>query len=680
MLCATCLFIFEKNPVETTVIEGPHQANIENLRRAAKQGCYLCSDLVLEYDDIYHDDVNCEANGSSEFLTFELRMSVASNRIGLLSFQFVKADLSSATYELVYTGTLVKPPAYDEFLQLSRADVSNEAWRVRDDSFPSSSAMVPKSTGDLATLKIAAQWLRNCLESHSSCEDREFTSAAPWFPKRLLDLSSEGRIRLIETRQQRPKERYATLSHCWGPKPICTLTTDNIEEFKEDVPDAILSNTFRDAVAVTRMLEIRYLWIDSLCIIQAGDAGKDWIEHATAMRKVYSNTLLNIAAANAEEGADGIFNERDKTLLRPSHIQWKWSANFHNYGSDAFWTIRAPHHHSATRLRVLPLYMRGWVVQERFLAPRVLHFAEDRVIWECTGLPFAEESFPTGFQNTCPEYQPINNWPFNGTFQYIKGSDDPYSSAIDNMHELWQDVVTGYTNGDLSFPEKDVFIALAGIAEKFGQGFDWQYVAGLFRQHLPFDLMWQNKGKVADGYRAPSWSWASIDGSVEMKAFSDCPLCDRCTTRQVDVEDAKVKLVDEKNVYGQVKSAELVLRGYLLQCDVKPISEAGTGLKQKMRVYLKPNVKASTVQAAADIDDDKNALLGYDSESQRSAWVLPITEMKAGANHFFQHYGLIVEEALNGRFRRVGIYLLQSLIMHRIQGAGLYEKRKIVLI
>lgn len=65
-----------------------------------------------------------------------------------------------------------------------------------------------------------------------------------------------------------------TLSHCWGlAKPLST-TIHNIQVRKKHISMGILPPTFRDAVVLTGALNIRYLWIDCLCIIQ-DDIG-DW--------------------------------------------------------------------------------------------------------------------------------------------------------------------------------------------------------------------------------------------------------------------------------------------------------------------------------------------------------------------------------------------------------------------
>lgn len=99
-----------------------------------------------------------------------------------------------------------------------------------------------------------------------------------------------------------------TLSHCWGPSQLITTTRDTIKDRIAGIELKDLTKTFRDAVSLTRNLGIRYLWIDSLCIIQL-DKG-DWEIEVNKMRIVYSQSYLNIAATSSKEGAGGCFKER----------------------------------------------------------------------------------------------------------------------------------------------------------------------------------------------------------------------------------------------------------------------------------------------------------------------------------------------------------------------------------
>jgi len=84
--------------------------------------------------------------------------------------------------------------------------------------------------------------------------------------------------------------RYTTLSHCWGGKDILRLRPENHSELLEQgVALDDLPLTFKHAVDFTQRLNVRYIWIDSLCIKQGGspEATEDWLHQSASMDKVY---------------------------------------------------------------------------------------------------------------------------------------------------------------------------------------------------------------------------------------------------------------------------------------------------------------------------------------------------------------------------------------------------------
>jgi len=114
------------------------------------------------------------------------------------------------------------------------------------------------STGSEQALEVARDWLRNCCETHYNCGSLRDQA----LPTRLLDLEAFGRegvVRLVE----RPSihGRYAALSHCWGTTPQFATTKATLTERKEKIHFDQLTTTFREAVQVTRSLDIRYLWV-----------------------------------------------------------------------------------------------------------------------------------------------------------------------------------------------------------------------------------------------------------------------------------------------------------------------------------------------------------------------------------------------------------------------------------
>src|SRR2546421_28580 len=86
--------------------------------------------------------------------------------------------------------------------------------------------------------------------------------------------------------------RYATLSHCWGEHLPLVTTKDNLLERQRGIYWSDLPRSFQDAIVTTAEQGLRYLWIDSLCIVQ--DDQCDWDEHASSMAEIYAGSHFNI--------------------------------------------------------------------------------------------------------------------------------------------------------------------------------------------------------------------------------------------------------------------------------------------------------------------------------------------------------------------------------------------------
>jgi hypothetical protein len=108
----------------------------------------------------------------------------------------------------------------------------------------------------------------------------------------VLDLEaadSEDGLRLYESSGN--VGCYVSLSHCWGDSVYPAKTTSQtLDQNRKSIPWSTLPKTFQDAIFFTRWLRIRYLWIDSLCIIQ--DSREDWLEESVKMMHIYQNLML----------------------------------------------------------------------------------------------------------------------------------------------------------------------------------------------------------------------------------------------------------------------------------------------------------------------------------------------------------------------------------------------------
>lgn len=74
-----------------------------------------------------------------------------------------------------------------------------------------------------------------------------------------------------------------------------------------------MPKTFRDAIIVARQLDLRYLWIDSLCIIQ--DSADDWSKESAEMGRICQQASITIFAESAENDDGGLFFDRDVEIM-----------------------------------------------------------------------------------------------------------------------------------------------------------------------------------------------------------------------------------------------------------------------------------------------------------------------------------------------------------------------------
>ena len=175
------------------------------------------------------------------------------------------------------------------------------------------------------------KWIHECEHEHDICSRRSATENGEWYPTRLLDLSAFPKdsktIKLILSAETELHGSYLTLSHRWGLNPVFALTAENQDLLMKSISLDQLPKTFVDAIEVTRKLGSRYLWIDSLCILQSGERSKeDWEHESSLMHEVYNHAHCNIASTAASDPTVGLFFDRPH-VPAPSRITVKWSGD-----------------------------------------------------------------------------------------------------------------------------------------------------------------------------------------------------------------------------------------------------------------------------------------------------------------------------------------------------------------
>ena len=526
----------------------PHHTSVQSLRDSADEDCMICSRVWSSFagDPDQRQQLLEGLDKGDDILTY-CYIAQSTHVGGDLGEKGGKNCLvvSVGVPERVLTNA----PEPATFILLPSTLLHNSTFLPCLPSY---------STSSFQSWVLASTWYQSCLTSHESCnrKRREQSDFKQWYPTRLIKISRwSNRLRLITARDEQPDGPYLTLSHCWGKSNFIQLTQSTKSDFLKDIPYSKLPKTFQDAISAARFLGVYYIWIDSLCIIQGEESLADWKHEAAKMDKVYSHSMLNISATGASDGSKGLFFPRsaDATELLEIEldhpIRLKFSQKYTLLDYD-YW-----------KRLVLdePLIRRAWVVQERLLAPRVLHFGSKQVFWECQ--LDASEDFPLGLPAVLARKDQQS---------LFKRRDEPITPLMElthpsPAHAVWQRALSSYTHASLTKSE-DKLIALAGIACELSPDISDGYIAGLWKDHIATELLWyvdlDTVSSRQKQYRAPSFSWASVDGGIVPGEWQKDDVL-------IEVQEA-VTATETSNPFGSVESGLLRVRGTLKRAFLSP--------------------------------------------------------------------------------------------------------------
>jgi Heterokaryon incompatibility protein (HET) len=286
-------------------------------------------------------------------------------------------------------------------------------------------------------------------------------------PTRLIEVGALAApvLRLVESsslpEEERNATKYIALSYPWGRSPPhehFITNQQNVEAYKIEIPNK-LPPTLADAVKTTRHLNIRYLWINSLCIIQ-GPSG-DFAEQAGRMGAVFSSEYCVLAATSANGTSSGFLNRTPKRELGAVIDRNDEGVNpvyFKNTSVDGKrgGMILVDERFDDFDRDVLksPLNQRGWVFQESALARRTVHLTNNQTCFEC-GQGIRCETL-TKMRNTRVGILGDPNFPIYG----LQSSKGGFLFFYEGLYELYS---------KLSFSNiEDRLFAISGLEQRLG--------------------------------------------------------------------------------------------------------------------------------------------------------------------------------------------------------------------
>jgi len=363
----------------------------------------------------------------------------------------------------------------------------------------------PLSASHFATAK---HWIEECGSLHKKCKETAsgVSVVGADLPTRVIEIvptttPGKRRLYLRETtiNGQKKKGTYITLTHRWNESTNrCITTTTNYSNRLQGKEFDNLSPLFEDVFTIAENLDVRYVWIDSLCIIQAGDDLADWRSEAPNMAQYYQSSLFTLAFTSPplqRYDRDVKPWEEDYLVRLPYRDAEGLSAGyFYAYKR------RVPAGEEyMSQVRGSVLFRRGWILQEWLLSKKILWYTPSGLIFECH-----EEN------------------PRLSDMSQVQDLDDDLKTAFhksnggENILAFWYSAMQVYSAQDLTKPQQDRILAVASLAKEVMAILsrdDTAYIAGLWLCDIHHGLLWEAADTDPDCEKvpnAPSWSWASL--------------------------------------------------------------------------------------------------------------------------------------------------------------------------
>jgi hypothetical protein len=418
----------------------------------------------------------------------------------------------------------------------------------------------------------------------------------------------------------------------------------------------LLPQTLLDAIEVTKKLGFKYLWVDALCIMQDSAeeaAQQDMQRELATMDQVYKNATMTIVAACAPSATDGFLRDRPESGQNYFDIPCRLS----------------PEHFFVAHIQELiryddtkePINLRAWTFQEELLSPHLLIYASHTLQWQCRTLTcnfggsYHAPNLTAAPSLPSPQKLLLEDPERN----YNRGQIRPHIPHTILQH--WLRIVSTYANRKSSLPS-DKLPALSALAASYAPVFGPEYHAGIWARSAVQQLCW----RTADSrqfftrppqYRAPSWSWAALDGLTYFPSFLETNNTSVCVPyHRFSIVEWQTRPKTPHLPYGEVTAGKLVVTTVLRDATFDPSSSLSIRFDEAANLELHDMTAApssaypgllQTAQGYSDTADDNftrpvRCLAMYRSNSPKDLLV----------------HGLMLIEPLghDGLFRRIGSF------------------------
>ena len=486
------------------------------------------------------------------------------------------------------------------------------------------------------------QWLDQCNHHVDCCE----VPMQANLPSRVIEVAPTGSLNVPRLRNTTGmKGLYLTLSYCWGCDQSYVLTSNNLDVLMTKLEVKMLPQTILDAIEVTKALGFEYLWVDALCIMQdsaKAAARDDMNQELTNMDQIYKNATMTIVAACVPSVKEGFLKDRPSSGRSQFDIPCR-------LGPNQFFVVHTQEHifyHDGSE----PISKRAWTFQEQLLPPRLLIYASHTLQWRCRTLTCnLGGSYHSPRPSAAPRLPSMQNLLLDESQQKQEGRqlepDVPHSTL-----QHWLNIVICYSLRKSSLPS-DKLPALSALALFYAPVFGPGYLAGIWSKSAVQQLCWRSPDSRRfftrpPEYRAPSWSWAALDGVIYFLAFrliDDASVC--VPFHHFKIIEWQIRPRSDKFPYGEVTAGKLILTTVIRAGTFNP-SHSPT-IRFTAATSLADTALLQTAQGQADTAEDNFmrpvcCLAMYHTNGAKSLQIGGLMLVESSGN--------------SGHFRRMGLY------------------------
>ncbi|KAH7145687.1 heterokaryon incompatibility protein-domain-containing protein [Dactylonectria estremocensis] len=430
--------------------------------------------------------------------------------------RYLMRSLGLRPFQLALMAFPADPPSGSPMHSFAYLDCGNGKTGTRFNAYTYSgdpvSRIVPAFDMNVDTEQTTLEiknWLSRCtcvpkLQASDNCLFK---------PTRIIDISNNPEVDIVvKSTSGLDIPSYVCLSYCWGGPQALKCTSSNFEPSQSwVVPYDRVPAAFKDTFKIAEKLGFRFVWIDSLCIIQ--DDPADLKTELLAMPNIFKHADLTVCASSSKAFTEGFLQQRpdfrEKQIMLNLPEGTSGTAHLDSY---TWWAPPVPE----------PLAQRVWAYQERWLSPRLLEYGWRTSRWSCS----CQKNY-SGNNNLSILKDPsrasdaVKSHKYYSLFSYLNPPGvRQFSLSGSDLFNSWTSIIRKYSALKLTFPQ-DRLAAISGVAIELHRATGVGYLTGLWdHERLPSFLLWRTERRFSerrmrpDDRRAPSWSWAAIDEGV----------------------------------------------------------------------------------------------------------------------------------------------------------------------